>query len=96
MVERLTGAPGALALCPQTTSHTEAVEWTTTWTELGVEGVVAKRSGGRYLPGTRGWLKYRARSRIRSSSRSRGSAPTEAILGGVTGTLTRPESLLLG
>jgi ATP-dependent DNA ligase len=84
LIERLADAPSALVLCPQTTSHHEAVDWTTTWTSLGIEGIVAKRSAGRYLPGTRGWLKYRART------------TTEAIIGGITGTISRPESVLLG
>lgn len=84
LVDLLAGVSGPLALCPQTTSHAEAVEWTTAWTSLGVEGVVAKRASGRYLPGSRGWLKYRVR------------LTTEAIIGGVTGTPSQPGSLLLG
>jgi hypothetical protein len=40
-----------------------------------VEGLLAKGATSRYLPGRRGWLKYRA------------TTTTEAIVGGVTGTL---------
>jgi ATP-dependent DNA ligase len=77
-------APAQLTLCPQTNDLTQTQEWLTTWTTAGIEGVVAKRSDSRYQPGRRGWLKYRTRS------------STEAIIGGVTGTLHDPETLLLG
>jgi ATP-dependent DNA ligase len=51
-----------------------------------VEGVVAKRLGSAYQPGARSrdWVKVRARS------------TTEAIIGGVTGTVTEPDTVLLG
>jgi ATP-dependent DNA ligase len=84
LVALLDGAPTELALCPQTTSVEVAREWLSAWTPAGVEGVVAKGLAGRYQPGKRGWLKYRVRS------------GAEAIVGGVTGTITDPQILLLG
>lgn len=79
----LDGAPAQLPLCPQTTSTTEARVWVTGWAAAGVEGLLAKGGSSRYLPGRRGWLKYRA------------TTTTEAIVAGVTGTLAQPETLLL-
>jgi hypothetical protein len=56
----LADAPPALTLCPQTTSTAEALEWMQTLTHAGIEGVVAKDAAGRYVPGRRGWLKYKS------------------------------------
>jgi ATP-dependent DNA ligase len=80
----LVDAPTQLTLCPQTTDLDQATEWLFGWTAAGVEGVVAKRGDGRYQPGPRGWVKCRARS------------TTEATIGGVTGSLIDPDTLLLG
>ncbi|WP_405669032.1 ATP-dependent DNA ligase (plasmid) [Streptomyces sp. NBC_01166] len=73
-------------LCPTTTDPAVAQEWLTEWTDVpGVEGVVVKSRVGRYRPGVRGsWYKVRRR------------ATTEAIIGGITGSLRRPQVLLLG
>ncbi|GAA2530681.1 MULTISPECIES: ATP-dependent DNA ligase [Streptomyces] len=72
-------------LCPMTTDPALAQEWLTSWTEVpGVEGLVIKGMGQRYLPGARGWFKVRRRD------------TTEAIVGGVTGTLRCPQVLVLG
>ncbi|MDH2388581.1 ATP-dependent DNA ligase [Streptomyces sp. HNM0663] len=72
-------------LCPMTTDPAVAQEWLTSWTKVqGVEGLVIKGLGQRYLPGARGWFKVRRRD------------TTEAIVGGVTGTLRRPQILVLG
>jgi ATP-dependent DNA ligase len=84
LADLLTDAPPQLPMCPQTNSPDEAVEWLNAWTATGIEGLIAKNGLGRYTPGRRGWLKYRVR------------ATAEAIIGGVTGTLTQPETLLLG
>jgi ATP-dependent DNA ligase len=84
LTELLVHAPAQVPLCPQTTDPGQAREWLTSWTAAGVEGVVAKRLDGRYEPGRRGWRKIRARS------------TTEAIIGGVTGSITDPQTLLLG
>ncbi|MDQ0798297.1 ATP-dependent DNA ligase [Streptomyces sp. B1I3] len=72
-------------LCPSTTDPVIAGEWLYEWTDVpGLEGVVAKSLTGRYRPGVRGWTKVRRRN------------STEALIGGVTGSLHRPHVLLLG
>ncbi|MFB7053529.1 hypothetical protein ACFCXT_10465 [Streptomyces vinaceus] len=50
----------------------------------GVEGLVIKPLTSKYLPTTRGWTKVRRRD------------TTEAIIGAITGTVTRPQLLVLG
>ncbi|BCB74500.1 ATP-dependent DNA ligase [Phytohabitans flavus] len=80
----LADAPATLQLCPQTTDLNVADEWMQSWPAAGVEGIVAKRLDGRYQPGRRTWRKWRARS------------TTEAIVGGVTGSVSDPATLLLG
>ncbi|ONK12153.1 hypothetical protein [Streptomyces sp. MP131-18] len=54
------------------------------WTAVGVEGVVAKGLAQTYQPGRRGWLKVRAKH------------TAEAVIGAVTSPLERPDTLLLG
>ncbi|MFJ3206148.1 RNA ligase family protein [Streptomyces sp. NPDC086989] len=73
-------------LCPMTTDPAKAREWLDSWTDVsGVEGLVVKPQTSRYIPGHRGaWTKVRRRD------------TTEAIIGAITGTLTRPQLLLLG
>lgn len=68
----------------QTDDVDTARAWLDALASVGVEGIVAKRATGTYRPGTRGWSKIK------------NYATTEAIIGGVTGTLTRPESLIVG
>ncbi|MFD9084304.1 hypothetical protein [Streptomyces erythrochromogenes] len=48
------------------------------------QGILVKSLNGRYLPWYRGWTKIRRRD------------TTEAIAGAITGTLTRPQLLVLG
>ncbi|GHI68823.1 hypothetical protein Snoj_27410 [Streptomyces nojiriensis] len=68
-----------------TTDLARAREWLESWTDVsGVEGILVKPLNGRYLPGYRGWTKIRRRD------------TTEAIVGAITGTLTRPGLLVLG
>ncbi len=81
---RLAGAPTALALCPQTTDPDVARQWMDDLAPTGVEGLVVKDLAGRYRPGRPGWWKLKRR------------VTTEAVVGGVTGTLTAPAALLLG
>ncbi|MEU9255463.1 ATP-dependent DNA ligase [Streptomyces sp. NPDC048270] len=50
----------------------------------GVEGILIKSLNSRYLTGYCGWTKIRRRD------------TTEAIVGAITGTLTRPQLLVLG
>ncbi|WP_329046778.1 ATP-dependent DNA ligase [Streptomyces sp. NBC_01422] len=73
-------------LCPSTSDLAVAEEWLHEWTDVpGIEGVVVKSLTGRYRPGVRGsWYKVRRRE------------TTEAIIGGVTGSLRRPHVLLVG
>ncbi|OKI40591.1 ATP-dependent DNA ligase [Micromonospora sp. CB01531] len=81
----LAGAPAQLTVSPQTADMREVSDWLLNWTvAVGIEGVVSKRLAGRYEPGRRGWSKFRTRM------------VTEAIVGGVTGSISRPEALLLG
>ncbi|MGW0572994.1 ATP-dependent DNA ligase [Streptomyces tauricus] len=72
------------ALCPSTTDPHTVHEWLTSWTAVGLEGVVFKRLDSPYRPTARGWLKYKVRE------------TTEAIVGAVTGPTTAPRTLLLG
>lgn len=84
LVDLLAGAPPAITLSPQTTDVTVATEWLSTWTTAGIEGVMIKRLDGRYEPGRRAWRKFRA------------YCTTEAIIGGVTGAIGDPSTLLIG
>ncbi|TDU73518.1 ATP-dependent DNA ligase [Streptomyces sp. KS 21] len=73
-------------LCPMTTDPAKAREWLESWTDVsGVEGILCKPQTSHYMPGHRGaWTKVRRRD------------TTEAIIGAITGTLTRPQLLVLG
>ncbi|MFE5219309.1 MULTISPECIES: ATP-dependent DNA ligase [unclassified Streptomyces] len=71
-------------LCPSTTDPATVREWLTSWTAVGLEGVVYKRLGGRYEPSVRGWRKHKARE------------TEDAIVGAFTGSPTAPRTLLLG
>ncbi|MGY4898637.1 ATP-dependent DNA ligase [Micromonospora aurantiaca (nom. illeg.)] len=81
----LADAPAQLTVTPQTADMRQVADWLLNWTvAAGIEGVVSKRLNGRYEPGRRGWSKFRTR------------IVTEAIIGGVTGSISRPETVLLG
>ncbi|MDX3855611.1 ATP-dependent DNA ligase [Streptomyces sp. AK02-01A] len=72
-------------LCPMTTDPELAREWLEEWTQVpGLEGIVVKTLTGPYRPGVRGWSKLRRRQ------------TTEAVIGAVTGSLRRPQPVLLG
>lgn len=71
-------------LCPSTTDPDEAALWLTTWTDLGIEGLCFKALGEQYLPGRRAWRKYRVRDSL------------EVVIGAITGTTDRPDTLLVG
>ncbi|WSW02313.1 ATP-dependent DNA ligase [Streptomyces sp. NBC_01006] len=72
-------------LCPMTTDLATARERLESWTDVsGVEGLVIKPLTSKYVPNHRGWSKVRRRD------------TTEAIIGAVTGTLARPQLLVLG
>ncbi|MFF8271393.1 ATP-dependent DNA ligase [Streptomyces sp. NPDC016562] len=77
------GAPWTL--CPMTTDLAKAREWLESWTDVsGVEGILIKPLTSRYHPSYRGWTKIRRRD------------TTEAVIGAITGTLARPQLLVLG
>jgi ATP-dependent DNA ligase len=76
-------APRGVGLMPMTTNPDAAGAWLR-GQPPGIEGVVAKRRDQRYRPGDRSWQKLRVRS------------TTEAVIGGVFGTLEHPEALVLG
>ncbi|HBF84962.1 MAG TPA: ATP-dependent DNA ligase [Streptomyces sp.] len=72
-------------LCPMTTDLAVAQEWLDSWTDVpGLEGVVLKGLRQTYRPAARGWVKVRRRN------------TAEALIGGITGTLSRPQLLVLG
>jgi ATP-dependent DNA ligase len=80
----LRGAPPQIAICPQTHNRAVALGWLEELGVAGVEGVVVKPADGRYRLGSKTWTKVRARN------------TTEYVVGGVTGTLEHPGTLLLG
>jgi len=84
-LERLLRAtPTQIAVCPQTASRSVAQAWLDDLGVAGVEGVVVKPANGHYRPGSPVWTKIRTRN------------TTEHVIGGVTSTVERPATLLLG
>lgn len=74
-----------LALGMQTEDVAVAGEWFRDLAPVGVEGIVIKPANSPYRPGDRGiWQKVKH------------YASTEAIIGGVTGSIGQPRELLLG
>jgi ATP-dependent DNA ligase len=73
-----------LPICPETTDEQTARTWFTDWSVSGIEGLVVKKAEDTYRPGATGWVKVKTRR------------TEEMIIGGVTGSLTEPVSLLLG
>lgn len=76
--------PSPLTLGWQTRDREEALGWYDGLAAIGVEGLVAKDLRRSYRPGHRGWLKIKRR------------ITTEAIVGGIVGTIERPRALILG
>lgn len=72
------------ALCPSTTDPATLREWLTSWTAVGVEGVVLKRQDSTYQGSVRGWQKYKVRQ------------TQDALVGAFTGSAAAPRTLLLG
>ncbi|GAA4998070.1 hypothetical protein GCM10023317_28660 [Actinopolymorpha pittospori] len=68
----------------QTPDPAVAEEWFDTMAVAGVEGLMIKPADSPYVSGARVWLKYKSRQ------------TTDAVIGGVTGSLHRPAALLLG
>ena len=77
----LRAAPPQVVLCPQTQDHAVALGWLA---DFGVAGIEAKQTDERYRVGSRAWTKVRARE------------TAEYVVGGVTGSVQRPATLLLG
>lgn len=73
-----------LTLSPITDDIDQAREWMDKYRPAGIEGVVVKGARSRYEPGGRRWLKHKSRE------------TTEVIIGGVTGTISRPETIVVG
>ncbi|HEX2805660.1 MAG TPA: ATP-dependent DNA ligase [Kineosporiaceae bacterium] len=75
-----------LQICPATRDPAVAAQWLSQYADadVGIEGLVIKGLAERYQPGRRAWLKLRTRSTV------------EAIVGAITGTLARPDRLVLG
>jgi ATP-dependent DNA ligase len=79
------GLDAPFTLCPATTDRATAQDWLDpAWGSAGIEGVVLKGLSQPYLPGKRAWIKVRPQ------------VTAEAVIGGVTGSLTAPLTLLLG
>jgi ATP-dependent DNA ligase len=76
--------PHGLVLMPATTDPAVARAWLTQHSAAGIEGVVAKRRDQPYRAGGRTWRKIRTR------------LTAEAVVGGVLGSIARPEALILG
>lgn len=75
-----------LQITPATRDRASAETWMREYTAagVGVEGLVIKGLATRYRGGQRGWLKLRSRD------------TAEAIVGAVSGTLAKPDRLVLG
>ncbi|MEU8216716.1 ATP-dependent DNA ligase [Micromonospora taraxaci] len=80
----LRGAPAQIALCPQTGDRDVALGWLGDLGVAGVEGLVIKPAASLYRPASQLWMKVRARD------------TADFVIGGVTGALDRPVTLLLG
>jgi ATP-dependent DNA ligase len=73
-----------LQISPMTDDAEEARRWFDDFRAAGVEGLVAKGAGTRYVPGRRDWLKVKSWE------------TTEVIAGGVIGPVERPSQLVAG
>lgn len=75
-----------MQLTPQTADSAAARRWLEEYAaaDVGVEGLVAKGPGQRYLPGRRAWVKVRIHN------------TQEATVGAVIGPVKRPDRLILG
>lgn len=85
--EVLKGATPPVQLVPSTTDVTVARRWLADYASalgVGVEGLVIKAGADPYLPGKRGWLKYRIRE------------THEMVVGAVLGSPRAPVRLVVG
>ena len=85
VLEQLAHWQPPLQVCPHTLDYEEAVRWSSEYRDVGIEGVVAKATTAQYAPGQRAsWVKVKSRE------------TTEVVVGAVTGSLQRPESVIAG
>jgi hypothetical protein len=73
-----------LEICPSTADRAEAMAWYEDYRPAGIEGLVIKSANGRYPTGRREWIKVKNRQ------------TREVIVGAVTGSIRRPESVIAG
>lgn len=73
-----------LQLSPATMDEATARQWFTDYRPAGIEGLVVKGLDTAYHPGRRIWVKVKSRE------------TTEIVIGAVTGTLQRPDSIIGG
>ena len=83
LLEQLLATTKTIVLTPQTDDVEVALAWMDGFAAHGIEGVVAKRIGQRYLSGKREWVKVKARRTI------------DCVVGGYRGD-SGPETLMLG
>jgi ATP-dependent DNA ligase len=76
--------PHGLVLMPMSTDPAVAQQWLMNHSAAGIEGVVAKRTRQAYRAGKTKWQKVRTR------------VTAEAVVGGVLGTLAKPDALVVG
>jgi ATP-dependent DNA ligase len=73
-----------LEICPSTADRNEAMAWYEDYRAAGIEGLVIKSASGSYPSGRRDWIKVKNRQ------------TREVIVGAVTGSIRRPESVIAG
>lgn len=73
-----------LEVSPVTTNEDTARAWFVDYRPAGIEGLVAKAADGPYRPGRRDWVKVKSRE------------TTEVVIGAVTGSLERPDTIVVG
>ena len=62
LVQLMSDAHLPLAITPMTSDRSAALQWLTSYSEAGIEGVVAKRLDQPYREGKRSWRKIRTRT----------------------------------
>ena len=83
-LQALTTWSSPMQLSPITDDLDTAKNWLVTYAPAGIEGLVAKGAATTYRGGVRGWHKIKHRT------------TEEALIGAVTGPITRPESIVTG
>ncbi len=73
-----------LQLSPATGDEATARRWMADYRPAGIEGLVVKAADSRYTPGRRIWIKVKSRE------------TTEVLIGGITGSLERPDTIVAG